>query len=909
MSLNNSQPHDDDSKTVSSLSTSLSNSGDKRKALPSPRSPKKLILTTESANAAGVQYTAERIPRRGKRGPPTDQPYIAYGNDGYVTTYKPTDISTTVSPEKVQSPQRSTHTEQTIFPMPSPSKLENARSQAAHDDACGDDATVSSTSPQANFNMTKAKQSKNIIDFCFQSSDAESSDAEPIKNKGVAYADEGSTPSPSKLNYARSKATRGDDSSDDSCSSPKLHFGKVLAKKSNVKDLMFQSSDDEEQIEKEGNADADDDSTFVLSTTSNKVQSQQQCDNDEHLEGQEEEEIQLHDDHVNNEHQSTTIDSNNTPSKNRRRRPTLPPLDEINISVARAHSPAPLELEKMESDAHERKEVLAHLGCTPKRIQIPEVYKKNQSMQHPNLRKHVKKQTDVGSLRTGFKLLASRQSTEIKANEVMFDNELRFGPICCESLKELKFNNPSLRLAIYSILHSNFDDADGKYMCVINLYCCGIYISYSLYVISSIGKGFGRKEEEANNLFVNLHETYLHNETYKTYLLFAKMDIRTYMVTHHMNSFDEKLYQTRDVIEGMSINQCKLQAYFPVSVMVVEENFYIDPTNNSNRCDDNSDEHCTTSQGTRYAYKSKGKESRAGSLYGKSKLNPEEQQVIANRSICIKDDKCAIIRLIATKRHLHKNGYGSAIVAKYLDYCRNQFDYVYAITRLNYDLFCLRNTAYHDHNLKPLTSEMDDYYSDYRQPPSWNDYDRVMSLRHDLTLTGLSDDESIVDNNPEDDHGATRKSCAKLMSKFGFNSKCPYNDAYTCDDDDSLQLGYRGNVMVLKMDHNKIHSKLASKLHWKVDSNDMRNIKTYHDVSLFPFVTLSNMHMENLRYIKINAKYNPEADEDMSFDDFYDNGYFETYNHMWHWTIVKRETLEEDKSCYNVAKGAVVTGM
>ena len=68
---------------------------------------------------------------------------------------------------------------------------------------------------------------------------------------------------------------------------------------------------------------------------------------------------------------------------------------------------------------------------------------------------------------------------------------------------------------------------------------------------------------------------YLHNETYRTYLLFAKMEVGKFLQGHSESGFDENLYMSRENMKNLSREQQMEMAYFPVSVMVVEENYEI----------------------------------------------------------------------------------------------------------------------------------------------------------------------------------------------------------------------------------------------------------------------------------------------------------------------------------------------
>ena len=67
-------------------------------------------------------------------------------------------------------------------------------------------------------------------------------------------------------------------------------------------------------------------------------------------------------------------------------------------------------------------------------------------------------------------------------------------------------------------------------------------------------------------------------------------------------------------------------------------------------------------------------------------------------------------------------------------------------------------------------------------------------------------------------------------------------------------------------------------------------------------VNMNNNHMENLQYMKTNHAYKPDSIDDLSFDLMFENRYFETYNHTWYWTFVKRETLKQDASIIGIVK-------
>ena len=138
------------------------------------------------------------------------------------------------------------------------------------------------------------------------------------------------------------------------------------------------------------------------------------------------------------------------------------PFDLIEVEIARAHDMPNHDLKELEAEAHKSGHVVKHLGSTPTFIEVDEKFKNCKNMQHPNLHNKLKKKTDVSNLRSGSVLSGSRDTTQLKANEVMFDNELLFGPICSDTMKDM-CAYPNLRLAVYSILQEAVDDANGMY--------------------------------------------------------------------------------------------------------------------------------------------------------------------------------------------------------------------------------------------------------------------------------------------------------------------------------------------------------------------------------------------------------------------------------------------------------------
>ena len=146
------------------------------------------------------------------------------------------------------------------------------------------------------------------------------------------------------------------------------------------------------------------------------------------------------------------------------------PIHEIKINMARMID-ADEQLQTMEREADKGGKILRHLGTMPDRREIPPQYRKNSDMQHPHVSEdnRYKKKSVVGVTREGTKLVGSRSTTDVEANEVMFDNQLLFGPYCCESVKSL-CEYPNIRLAIYSILHSCFYDAKGMVLTPLWIY-------------------------------------------------------------------------------------------------------------------------------------------------------------------------------------------------------------------------------------------------------------------------------------------------------------------------------------------------------------------------------------------------------------------------------------------------------
>ena len=373
---------------------------------------------------------------------------------------------------------------------------------------------------------------------------------------------------------------------------------------------------------------------------------------------------------------------------------------------------------------------------------------------------------------------------------------------------------------------------------------------------------------------------YLHNETYKTYLLFAKMrngnlffDPKNPWIT---SKFDEKLYFSKDKYSTITSEQSNDENYFPVSVMVVEENFGI-PTPDRCWCPDEKKYHS------------------GGRIVRKTNRVRTFQQPRKQH-----EDNCVIIRLMATKDRFRKKGYGSVLLAKYLEHCKVQHkkvDYVYAITRFNPQYYKEREDGFLPYHMtRDLSEDMEKYYDDYQQPPSWSDYDRVMDVRTDLVP--CEDDEDVVYTNLTA-YEDMNEGYVAMLTKFGFVCASPYNDCYNNDQDNRLNLNYAGHVMVLKFDLGRNYSGLSKLLKKSSSLND--------GGQSYPVVNFSNMAVENLRYIKKYHDYSPDVHDEITFDEMYENGHFETFNHMWHWTIVKKETLMNDASFVNVAKACVMS--
>ena len=127
----------------------------------------------------------------------------------------------------------------------------------------------------------------------------------------------------------------------------------------------------------------------------------------------------------------------------------------------------------------------------------------------------------------------------------------------------------------------------------------------------------------------------------KTYLLFVRMRIDEYFcggADYAMSTFDEKLYMSRKDINSLNNEQRTDFAYFPVSVMVVDE---------------------------KYKIVDKCRESTTPKKYVTS----------------------AIIRLLVTKNHLRYKGFGSVMLAKFLEQIKGDVKYVYTITKMNENIF------------------------------------------------------------------------------------------------------------------------------------------------------------------------------------------------------------------------------
>lgn len=503
-------------------------------------------------------------------------------------------------------------------------------------------------------------------------------------------------------------------------------------------------------------------------------------------------------------------------------------------AAASAHNPPNDELKRLETDATSKSKVLRHLGCGLETIQVIQKYSKCRDMQHPhlNVKDQYVKKMKVDQLRDNTTNPGSRSKTHVMKNEIMFDNYLLFGPATCKSIDKDSCKEPNIRLAVYSILHSCFDDKRG------NGFGCAD---------SRVPDGNPLNGLVEDDLFFNIHEKYLHHEDYRTYVLFAKLKLDDYFrdgMDKYMSSFDEELYMTREAMTNLSNDQKNDSAYFPVSVLVVDESRDVI-----------------------------------------DKSSPMSQS--------IKYDPCIIIRLIATKHHLQRKGFGSILLAKYLDRVKNDTKYIYAITQMDRSFFCIRQSVTSGiHNTLPLTENMRKYYDDYSPPPTWSNYSNVYALKHDYN-SDLSDTEEELDGrttafaykNPNIPYMNFLEKLA-----YGFTRMCPHNEAFNNDEDDPFKLGYTGHLMVTSLRKGK---------RYKTSDIGTLGMK-------YPLININNNHIENIRYVKTNHEYRPESIDTLTFENFFDFGYFQTYNHMWHWTIVKRETLEYDESITGIAKAAVI---
>ena len=374
---------------------------------------------------------------------------------------------------------------------------------------------------------------------------------------------------------------------------------------------------------------------------------------------------------------------------------------------------------------------------------------------------------------------------------------------------------------------------------------------------------------------------YLHNESYITYLLFAKVQNSVLFSQSHptMSKFDEKLYFSRDQIDGLSDEQLHEYSYYPVSVMVVEENFGI-PAPVKCWCPESKIEHRN------------GHES--GGPPRKTKMGIRKN---SGPKMLNAEDNCMVIRLLATKGCFRRKGFGSVLLAKYLEQCKRQHkrvDYVYAVTRFNPLYFKNREEGNFDYMTSDLSSDMEYFYDDFKPPPSWTDYDRIMDVCKDLVN---QDKKRVIIPLRLRNYDGLNKGYARLLQNFHFKHSSPYHDTFTNDQDNGLNLNYDGHVYILKIEKTCSYAGLSTLLQPSSGSKDSEQF--------YLFVNFSNRVIENLRYVKTDHAYNPGLDDDICFDDVYEHGYFETFNHMWHWTIVKKETLENDESTHITAKACV----
>lgn len=377
---------------------------------------------------------------------------------------------------------------------------------------------------------------------------------------------------------------------------------------------------------------------------------------------------------------------------------------------------------------------------------------------------------------------------------------------------------------------------------------------------------------------------YLHNETYRTYLLFAKMEVGKFLRGHYESGFDENLYMSRENMKNLSTEQQMEMAYFPVSVMVVEENYEI------------TDRH--TDVITNTSVRAKRPTRRTSSKGAVQKMS---HPTVRSKCIPGKTYNNAIIRLLATKDRFQREGYGAALVAKYLDQRKAEISNVFAITKMNEKYFSVRDKGWRNHQEDHhLTENMSLFYNDYAAPPGWNNYDRVMSVRSDRESESDSEEEleDVPSGTKYPPYVGMNEPYVLMLKKFGFSAQCPHNPSFNNDQDNAIKLNYEGHVMVLKIEKTTSYSHFSKLL---VTSS---NVST--PGLIYPMYNMSNNHMESLRYMKLNHHYEPSENDELTFDEFFKHGYFESYNHMWHWTIVKRETLENDQSLIGIVKATVV---
>ena len=408
------------------------------------------------------------------------------------------------------------------------------------------------------------------------------------------------------------------------------------------------------------------------------------------------------------------------------------------------------------------------------------------------------------------------------------------------------------------------------------------------------GKGVGHIDGE-EDLFYNLHEMYLHNETYRTYVLFAKVQIRKLLgegQPNHMTGFEEVVYMSRDVLKHLTEEQSKREYYFPVSVMVVEENYEVQEPPPTFVTEASVIALANAKRRGKRQASGKGSKKNQSSSSSAMMGNPHKQR---------KTHNCAIIRLLATTPSLQNKGYGSALVAKYLEQRKTEVSRVYAITKMNEKYFTLKEhnwrTLFSFYSENPVSDKIKQFYDDYEQQHGWNDYSKMMELRAD-TIDDESEPEMerVPHGEKYPEYKDMNEKYAKLLRKFGFKCECPHNSSFNNDQDNAIKLNHEGHVMVLEVQPATSYKNRA-----KIDKRESQVV-----LDQCPVYNLSNNQIESLRYMSTNHNYHPTVNDELTFDDFFENGYFQTYNHMWHWTMVKRESLENDPALIHIVKATVV---